>query len=152
MKTHQVSRRVLCLGPRCSRSGPGFGRCTTPAQALRRPGPFLGLCLCSSLDLDLGLCRSPNSAQELCPGPSPRPGPVRHEPSPGPVSMSVLDWSALLCLCQSSRPALCREPRHQGLSPCWRSSSGPALCSLLGLEATHPLPPALEAALPLAVP
>lgn len=159
MITHQVSRRVLCLCSCCSRPGLGFGRCPKPALALRKPGLFLGLCPCSSLDLDLGLCWLPSFAQQLCPGLSSRPGPVRYELFPGPVSMSGLDWSALLCLCQSSKPApgsgLCLEPRRRGLGPCWSSSSGPeagtALCWLLGLEATHPLPPVLEAALPSAV-
>lgn len=152
MNPYQVSRRVLCL---CSSLGLGFGQCPTLALALRKPGLFLDLCLHSSPDLGFGLCRLPSFAQELCPGPSSRSDPVRCELFLCLVSTPGLDWSALTCLCQSSKPApgvgLCLEPRHLSLCLCWSSSSGPeagtAPCWPLGLEATHPSPPVLEAAL-----
>lgn len=155
MSTHQASRRSPCLCSYCSRLGPGFGLTPKPALGLTRPDLFLDPCLRSRPDPGLGLCLLPSLARDLCPGPSSKLVPVRRGLCPCLESMSGLDWSVLLGLCQSSRPApavaLCPGPRRRGLCPCWSSSSGPeagtALCRPLGLEATHPLPPVSEEAL-----
>lgn len=158
--THQVSRHALCLCSCCSSLGLGFDQFPTPALGQRRLGLFLDPCLRSRPDPGLCLCRQPSPARDLCPCPSSRPDQVRYGPCPCLESTSGLDWSAPLGLCQSSRPALAvglyPGPRRQGLCPCWSSSSGPeaetAPCWPLGPEATHPSPPALEAALQWAEP
>lgn len=158
LSTYQVSRHVLCLCWCCSSLG--LGQFPTPALTLRRPGLFPDPCLRSRPDPGLGLCRLPSPALDHGPGPSSRPGPVRYGSCPCLESTSGLDWSVLLGLCQSSRPApaggLYRGPRRRGLCPCWSSSCGPeagaAPSPSRGPEATHPSPPVLEAALQWAGP
>lgn len=154
MNDHQVSRRVLVPCSCCSRFGLDSGLSPTPALVLKRSGLFLDPSLRSRPDPGLGLCRPPRPAQALRPDPTSRPGPVQYA-CPCLVSMSGLDWSVPLGLCQqSSRPApavgLARGPRCRRLGPCWSSSSGPetatAPCWTRGPEATHPSPLASGAA------
>lgn len=155
MGTHQVSTRGPCLCSCHSRTGLGFDQSPTPALAPRRPGLLLDPRLHSKPDSGLSLCPLPSPAQDLGPDLSSRHGPLRLGPCPCLESMSGSDWSVPLVLCQSSRPArvvgLCPGSRRRGLGPCWCSSSGPeagtAPCWPLGLEATYPSPPVLEAAL-----
>ena len=152
---HQASRHFLCRRSCRSRFALDLGQCPTPALALRRPGVFPDLFLHSRSHLGLDLCRLPSPAQDLAPVPSSRPDPIQDGLCPCVASIRALDWSVLLCLCQSSRlgpvVGLCLEPRIQAPGPCWSSSSGHEAGTgpgwTRGLEPRHLSPPVLEAVL-----
>lgn len=150
----QVSRQALGLCWCCSSLVLGYGHFPKPVLVLKWPELFPDPCLHSTPDPGLGLCRPPSPARDPGLDLSSRPGPVQCGPCPCLESTSGPDWSAPLVPCQSSRPApavgLDPGPRRRGLGPCRRSSpgleAGVAPCWPRGLEATHPLPPVLEAA------